>query len=144
MTTKYFEFVLKYTTTITIRINLRYDSDHMIELCISRGLSVPLWRIYWLWHDHMMLWFSMNIENTKISRNFKISQAIKTIHFLYNSIWRIGDVVSINDQDTCSLHNLIMITRNLARVKLKRVMKISTKVITTVLRNCCNFTCGGF
>ena len=52
MTTKYFEFVLKYTTTITIGINLRYaidpDSYHMIKLCIlsvsdtPRGLSVPL------------------------------------------------------------------------------------------------------
>ena len=44
MTTKYFEFVLKYTTTITIRINLRYDSDHVMELYISHGLRLSVSR----------------------------------------------------------------------------------------------------
>ena len=75
-----------------------------------------------------MLWFSMNIENTKIS------QAIKTIHFLYNSIWRIGDVVAINDQDTCSLHNQIMVTENLAPVKIEWWKLLRIEIIATVLR----------
>ena len=41
MTTKYFEFVLKYTTTITIGINLRYAIDSVV-LCHVILVTVPV------------------------------------------------------------------------------------------------------
>ena len=105
--------------------NYYYQNQSSIWLRSHDRIMYTAWSQCPAVTDQLVMTWCMNIENTK---KFEISQAIKTIHFLYNSIWRIGDVVSINDQDTCSLHNLIMITENLARVKTEwwNIMKITT------------------